>query len=273
MFHIIEEAQLDPRSTFYLVRSMLSSVNAQLIGIAANQVRKDARTPEDTSDQTQIGDNNTPTIDKANEYFTSLRADTSAPVGFDDPIDPKELTGNLLALRNKWLDIGHMFPATPEDVGDENIPSLEASIERTLEYMINRPMRELSDTMLQPVAVATGISVPEIRKAQEAQFHSDRAFLRNNKELIVDWIYSCGYEDSEGAYDRLPVRYQVRVLKKFEDYINKQRARAIQAVVARNIAAALGELTILNNVVSELTAYKNTRVKREGDFAEAYIAA
>lgn len=255
MYHIIEESDFDLRSKFYLMRSLISSVNAQLIGIAGSAIRKDART-------SMAEDDETPTIDKVNEFFASQDTNT-APVGLEPSMDPRELAGLLIAMRNKWLEMAHEYP---DDI-------LKPGIGDTIQFMLDRPIRELSSHMVDAVAKATGLKPEEIKAAQLATFHQDRKFLMEHREQIVEWINETPYGDSESAYDLLPVRYQVRVLKKFEDYLQKQRVRAIQAIVGRNIASAMGELVILNNVVAKTDEYKDTRAKREPDFLEAYVAA
>ena len=268
MFHLIEETAFQDRSKFYLIRSLISSVNAQIVGVAAAQVRKDERNNasfrnEIDKDKDYDEHDERPTIDKVNEYFAAKGEDNTPPVGLDGPVDPRELVGDLLALRNKWLDIGHEYP---EDV-------LGAGIERTIDYMTNRPMRELSPAMLKAVCDATGFNAAEVKAAQERTFHADIVFMKTYRDQILDWIWETPYGDAEGSYDRLPMRYQVRVLRKFEDYVQKQRVRAMEAVVGRGIANALGELVLLNDLNNRIVEYKDTRSKREPDFSEAYLAA
>jgi hypothetical protein len=256
MYELIEGSNFDNRSMFYLVRSLISSVNAQLIGIASNALRAEDKILNDD-------DPRKATIDKFNEYFAAKGENNTAPVGLEERMPPAELASLLRAVRAKWMDLGHEYP---DDL-------LEADINQTLQFMISRPMRDLNQSMVEQVAKATGLSAMDIVKAQETSFHEDRKFLRENQDRILAWIESQDYGDPEEAYDLLPARYQVRILSKFESYIDKQRLRAVQAVVSKGIANAMGELVILNATKAAITSWKDTRAKRDPQFAEALLVA
>lgn len=230
-----------------IARALVGSINASMIGVASNIVRRTQREEIDG-----------PSIDQFNEARNAEGNPIDPPVGLEAQMDPMEKLGLLNGVKQAVLDAANQDPDHPD-----------YSVESSLEFMTERSAPN-GGAAVDALAEVLGVDRSELVKIQEAMFTQDQKFLKENAEDILDTIASAPYGAPSEAFEALPDRDQGRLVAKLLGALDKAQGWALQAVL-KGSAAALSDVILLKAQKDALDAWA-TNGARSTEFEEGLAA-
>ena len=245
-------------------RSLVSSLNVNIINLASRIHRTNMYGITEASGVDGFNDK------LAADADTIAGEENLVEQGFDQVLENHFLLSLFITIRDHIAeDVDEHAGKVRSLVLNKLIPNqfdLTQSIKDSYRFLMNI-QRDIPPQVLKAEADALGLSVDEIVKAHNKIAESNKTFMKENEEAVMEIIHSCpGFDGTaEEAFNRLPAIVKMRLIFKADQGCARAIQRETIMYVQRGMPDAPGSIRLIFGVRQDLRKYLET-LEADADF-------